>query len=400
MARKPEQQWPFIKKRTYPSGLTAWIVDARTKDGGERKTFSSKTDAETYAQMQRVKRNNEGASAFAMSPADRIDAEKALALVRPLGRTLREATEFFVRHLSVVKEAKTVRELVDELVENKRRDGASRAYLKGMRCQLHIFASSFPEMKVIELSASILDDWLRNLPHSPTTRNNYRRLLGVLFSYGVRRGYCLENPAPKTSRAKVVDKPPGILTPEQCARLLEAAGPEILPAIALGLFAGLRPEAEVWRLDWADVDLESGLIQIEAAKTKSARHRLVEMCGNIKLWLLPYRKSSGPVSPTGDKYNYLLQHARKSATEAAVKAGQPQQGITKWPSDALRHSFGTYHYARFQDPGKTMVQMGHTNPRTFHAHYRARVTPADAAKFWELKPQSALDQNILSIAAA
>jgi integrase len=140
-------------------------------------------------------------------------------------------------------------------------------------------------------------------------------------------------------------------------------------------------------LDWADVDFESGLIQIEAAKTKSARHRLVEMCANIKPWLLPYRKPSGPVSPTGDKYNYLLQHARKSATEAAIKAGQPQQGITKWPSDALRHCFGSYHYARFQDPGKTMVQMGHTNPRTFHAHYRARVTPADAAKFWELTPR-------------
>jgi integrase len=96
------------------------------------------------------------------------------------------------------------------------------------------------------------------------------------------------------SRARVVDKPPGILTPEQCVRLLEAGCFKILPAIALGFFAGLRPESEVWRLDWREVDLEAGLIRIEAAKTKSARHGLVEMSENLKLWLLPYRRSSEP----------------------------------------------------------------------------------------------------------
>ena len=191
----------------------------------------------------------------------------------------------------------------------------------------------------------------------------------------MRRGYCLENPAQKTSQAKVVDKPPGILMPEQCVGLLEAACSEILPAIALGLFAGLRPESEVWRLDWRDLDLEAGLIRIEAAKTKSARYRLVEMSENLKLWLLPYRKPSGPISPSGDRYHYLLQSARKSATEAAIKAGKPEQGIVKWPADALRHCYGSYHYAKFQDPGKTMVQMGHyqsadvprTLPRPCHA---------------------------------
>ena len=385
MARKNEQQqWPFVKKRTYPTGLTAWLVDTRTKDGGERKSFATKTDAETYALQQRIKRSNEGAMAFAMDPTDRIDAEGALALVKPLGKTLREAAEFFVKHQQVVKETRTVKKLVEELIKNKTLDGVSPRYIKDLRTRLTIFAKAFPENRISELSTSTIDDWLRGLPHSPTTRNNYRRLLGVLFSYAVQRGYCLENPAKKTSRAKVVDKPPGVLTPQQCVRLLKAADKEILPAIALGLFAGLRPEAEVWRLDWSDIDFKSGLIHIEAAKTKSARHRLVEMSSNLKLWLKPYRKTSGAVSPTGDKYNYLLQEARSRATATSSKEGKPAEGIKNWPPDALRHCFGSYHYAKYQDPGRTMVQMGHTNPRTFHAHYRARVTPDAAEIFWKI----------------
>jgi len=392
MAKKSGRQtWPYITKRVYPSGGTGWIVDARTKDGGERRTFGTKDEADTFAQQQKAKRGNEGASAFALAATDRVDAEKALEVLRPHGRTLREAAEFFVKHLRIVQSPKTVSELVSELVENKARDGASARYLKDLRTRLKIFAASFPETKVMELSTATIDDWLRDLPHSATTRNNYRRLIGVLLSYGVQRGYCLENPAKMTSRAKVVDKPPGVLTPEQCIRLLQAADTEILPAIALGLFAGLRPEAEVWRLDWSDIDFASSLIHIEAAKTKSARHRLVEMTDNLKLWLLPHGKTSGPVTPTGDKYNYLLQRARNSATEAAIKAEKPTERIVEWPPDALRHCYGSYHYARFQDPGKTMVQMGHTNPRTFHAHYRARVTPAAAEKYWQISPVTAAE---------
>ncbi len=312
---------------------------------------------------------------------------RALAILKPHGRSLHNAATFFVKHLQVAKNDKIVPDLVDELLASKSKDGASLRYLKDLRTRLNIFAGVFPETKIGELSTPVIDDWLRDLPHSAVTRNNYRRLLGVLFSYALQRGYCLENPIGRTSRAKVVDKPPGILNPDECSALLTNAKDEILPAIALGLFAGLRPEAEIWRLGWGDIDFESGLIQIEAAKTKSARHRLVEMTDNLTQWLAPYRRT-GPVSPTGDKYNYLLQAARGAS------------GLTEWPQDCLRHCYGTYHYAKFQNPGKTMVQMGHTNPRTFHAHYRARVTPKDAARYWNIMPSGARKEKVVASAAS
>jgi hypothetical protein len=38
--------------------------------------------------------------------------------------------------------------------------------------------------------------------------------------------------------------------------MLEAATPDFLPVIALGLFAGLRPESEIWRLAWSNIGFE------------------------------------------------------------------------------------------------------------------------------------------------
>ena len=152
-----------------------WSNHAQQKVFGSRYFFKTKAHAETKADQLRTLRRNEGASALSLSAADRIDAEFALSLLAPHQRRLGEAAEFFIKHLGIFQSAKKVSELVDELMENKLRDGASARYVKDLRSRLNIFAASFPETSVIDLSTAAIDDWLRNLPHSGTTRNNYRR---------------------------------------------------------------------------------------------------------------------------------------------------------------------------------------------------------------------------------
>ena len=50
--------------------------------------------------------------------------------------------------------------------------------------------------------------------------------------------------------------------------------PSVVPMLAIGAFAGLR-DAEIKRLDWNEVDLSRGHIEIKAAKAKSARRRIM-----------------------------------------------------------------------------------------------------------------------------
>ncbi len=66
-------------------------------------------------------------------------------------------------------------------------------------------------------------NWIITMPHSGTTKNNYRRLLGVLFSFAVDRKYVLQVPLSKQSKSSVKRGKPGTLTVEQCVRLLSAS---------------------------------------------------------------------------------------------------------------------------------------------------------------------------------
>ena len=78
-----------------------------------------------------------------------------------------------------------------------------------------------------------------------------------------------------------------ILSPTEFARLLECASDEALPYWAIGGFAGLR-SSELERLDWADVHLDSDLVEVKAAKSKTASRRFVPIRPALKTWLARY----------------------------------------------------------------------------------------------------------------
>lgn len=235
-----------------------------------------------------------------------------------------------------------------------------------------------------------MDQWLRSLTDketgrrlSPVTRNNFRRVLIVAFNFARERGYSAGNPAERSARAKVIESAIGILTVEETARLLENAAPELVPYIAIGAFAGLR-RAELERLDWREIDLPSGLIEVTAKKAKRERRRFVRIQPNLAKWLQPYAQLSGNVTPL--KYRELLGVARKAAR------------IEQWPHNALRHSFASYHLARFNDAPALALELGHTSAHLGFQNYRQLVKPKQAEHYWNIAPAPA-GRKLIAFAA-
>jgi integrase len=240
------------------------------------------------------------------------------------------------------------------------------------------FAECFNGKPVAEIISTEVDQWLRGLSDketgkrlSPVTRNNFRRVLIVAFNFAKDRGYCIDNPAKQSAEAKEIDSAVGILTVEETARLIENAAPKLVPYVALGAFAGLR-RAELERLDWKEVDLHDGLIEVTAKKAKSARRRFVKIQPNLAKWLQPHAQLSGDV--TSAHYRELLDSARESA------------GINEWPQNALRHSFASYHLAKFNDAAALALELGHTNSNLVFKHYRQLVKPKQAEQYWKIAP--------------
>jgi integrase len=85
-------------------------------------------------------------------------------------------------------------------------------------------------------------------------------------------------------------------SPGELARLLAAAPDSFKPVLAIQAFAGLR-SAEVMRLDWQNVKLARGHIEITAANAKTASRRIVPILPNLAAWLKDAAKKSGKIFP-------------------------------------------------------------------------------------------------------
>ncbi len=133
-----------------------------------------------------------------------------------------------------------------------------------------------------------------------------------------------------------------IFRPEELANLLEAADDALIPFLAIGAFAGLR-HAELQRLDWSEVRLDDGFIEVKASKAETASRRLVPIQDNLKRWLTPLRKAGGAICDYANMSKQLLWLAED------VDKKLKQQDATAsfvWKHNALRHSFISYRVAQ------------------------------------------------------
>src|SRR5260221_12493818 len=201
--------------------------------------FPTMEEAETKAALMRVKKENEGTSSFGMPAATRHDAEAALALLAPHGKSLKEAAEFLLANIDLLKEAKLVKDVVPELLDLLEKNKRAPRYIKDLCSKLsNGFATAFGQRPIYTVSARELQDYVYGLDVQPITRNGHKRALSVLFSFARKRKYTLNNPALEIEQANVEVVKPGILSVPEAEALIQHAVPELVPALALGLWVG------------------------------------------------------------------------------------------------------------------------------------------------------------------
>jgi integrase len=333
----------------------------------------------------KLKRKNEGENALKLTDPQRVDAYEAFQKLKPFGKSLTEAVSFFIAHVEQTQRSITVRALAEEYLEKQKSRNRSIPHQRDLRGRYNRFTLSFGDRLASDVQSKEIEKWLFSLGLGPVSFNNYRQRIGFLFGYGVRHGYLAKNPIDdRIEEMPVIENAIPILKVDELQGILARATPEMIPFLVIGAFAGLR-SAELFKLEWSDVNLISGYIEVKAAKAKSARRRSIKMEKNLLAWLAPYAGRTGRIW-TGSVHLYRVLRSISAAV-----------GL-KWPANGLRHSFASYHLALNQNQNQLADILGHTNSRLIFAHYRELVMPDQAARYFNIMPPAPAT-NVVSIAA-
>ena len=232
-----------------------------------------------------------------------------------------------------------------------------------------------------------MESFLRGLGRSGRTQNNYRRIIGTLFKFAIRRGYLPKDHSEldAVERAEDDSGEIQIFTPDELARLFAVSRPEMVPYLAIAAFCGLRA-AEVARLDWSEVHLRDPepFIEVKASKAKTASRRTVPISTNCAAWLFHHARASGMVCP--------FERPDKQCYEILA----PAAGIT-WKRNGLRHGFCSYRLAIVKDVGRVALEAGNSAQMIFK-HYRQLVSDAQANRWFSIVPAKPAE-NVIPMSA-
>jgi integrase len=325
--------------------------------------------------------------------------------------SLSEAVEFYLKRHPIGLPPKTVREVVNELIESKTSAGKSDVYIKDLDSRLGTFADKF-NVRISNVTGKQIEEYIRGLKTLSSnesqrrslagrTQNNIRRLISTLFKFAIKRGY-LPKDHDEMSGVEIATVDSGeieVFSPAELQKLFAACitpvkergkwrtREEMIPYLAIAAFCGLRA-AEIMRLDWSDIHLTGPerFVEIKAGNAKTASRRTVPITDNCAAWLERYVKTSGAVInlSRADKQLFLY---------LAEKSGVP------WKHNGLRHSFISYRLAVVKDVGQVSLEAGNS-PGMVFKHYRQLVRESEAKEWFGIMPPKQAENVVpLQIAA-
>jgi integrase len=286
----------------------------------------------------------------------------------------------------------TVADAVAQLKKQAETDGKSNDRQKQLAAALDAFAAAF-NCEVHTLTPKLIADYLTALAFKERTKRNHRDTIGFFNRWLVLRGYLpkgtdwLEGVQNYTAR-KLGEI--STYSADEMRRLIAAADERILPLILIGGFAGLR-HAEIARLDWQDIDLEEGFIEVKAQHAKTDLRRIVPLKDNLKAFLLPLAKKSGKIISVVNTTKQLLKAA--ADTGDAAREIKPLE----WKHNALRHTYISARVAETGDVPRVADEAGNS-PQVIRSNYLKRIRPAMAAEWFAIAPVAA--DNVIQLKTA
>lgn len=300
-----------------------------------------------------------GTQAGAIDPALASEAIAAEALLKPFNVSILDVVRDYVKRNDnararlTLDEAWTAYEAL--LVVNKRADATIEDYRRGRKS----LPDWFFRLKVGEASEEKIEKALdESTSHRGKTWNRKLREIRAVIRETLRT---------EIKPAVVKRRDPVIMTADEASKIMKLAAAQgcALP-FALLLFAGIRPDGELYRISWGSIKEKYIDISGDVSKTEDDRH--IPIKPNLRKWLNACQGDD--IIPVNWKRN--LQAIRKAV------------GIVD--QDVPRHTFASCFY-RLNSESETIKALGHTTFKTTERFYKRAVTKEEAVKFFAITPE-------------
>ena len=390
-----------------------WRVTFDAEQDGKRtrlrKSFANEEKAWTFAGDKEREISNHGIRYGDIPPEvrraydffrDESLALEAMGADVPRFEDLVSASlsEIRTRFRLATESALPIAEAVEQFLAYKKSRVKERQ-LANLTDQLKRFATDYGDKPISAITTAQIESWLSSLRSrrnpdklpktpflSPLSRNHYRASLHGLFEYASApsRALCDRNPLAHLEPEQVVTGEPKSYIPEDAALVMQAAldhKPELLPVLALGMFAGLRA-SEAQAFDLGKLTPTTKEFRVNSNKTGG---RIVPFSETCKAWLFaqPRRKGKAWLTSPRTKDDEMAE------LFVLAKVEQIKNGA--------RDSFISNRCAEIRDVARVADECGNS-PGTIKKHYREIVTSEAAEKYFAIRPQTPA-QNVTSIEA-
>jgi len=256
-----------------------------------------------------------------------------------------------------------------------RENDATKGNLKVLTWGLGYVNGRFGSLDPKELTPRMGDDWIKSLPNLET-----RGIFNVFcagrtfFNWGTMRDLQPINPFrdPPPKKKRGVRLP--IFSVEQMEIILALPLKSFFKSwVVAGAFCGMRT-IEFERMSHEAFDYKRKEINVRYEDSKqgeAARPRSMTIYPALSRHM-----------PRGK--GLLKEKVKRTAWDKERKKVLDALGLKRWPHNALRHSFASFHLSQYKSGDKTAYQMGHTSADEVYRDYANRVTRDEASRYWAL----------------
>ena len=401
-----------LQEFTNPNGSTSWRVTGTKHDGARvRENFKTEGEAKGRRSELEIEAGNGDTStritATRLTAAQMADADCAITLLKDRKVTLAGVAQFYLDNWREPVTAKPLADAIKDFIADKTSEKVRPDTLRNLRGRLGWLEKRLPGVKVGEIPSDTVRKLLMRAGLSQQGRKNDRAAWNNFFNWALERKFTAANPiAPiKAKQFKGDDKEPEVMPLADVRKLLNAAyeykDGKCFPYVALGLFAGLRPDKELARITWANIDLKQKLIRVSGDIAKKRGRRNVEVSANLVAMLRPFALRNVQIKPKNwlKDFSRVKRAAGYKSSSLTLRKGESQDQLKEWPQDILRHTAVSFHYAKHKHEGRTAEWAGNS-PDVIHKHYRGLVPKKDVRPFWQMQVEPKATKIIALKAAA